>query len=210
VLPARFAWLPGTVTIVLGREPPTLAGISTAATAAAIAVAVAIPVKSPAAATAAATAASSRPATTATGCGFGPRLIHFQRTPADFLAVQAGHGLGGFGIVGHFDKRESAGASGFAVHGDMDASDLTERFKEGAQLRFRRLKIHVPDKHVLHKFLSFKEWESAERAASLTGFRSLEGDSEDRMKSRGFNLSRAPEGEGKPDSHFKHNNYIRV
>jgi hypothetical protein len=26
------------------------------------------------------------------------------------------------------------------------------------------LKIHVPDKHVLHKFLSFKMWESAERA----------------------------------------------
>jgi len=32
------------------------------------------------------------------------------------------------------------------------------------------LEIHVPDKHVLHNFLSFKEWESAESAASKPGF----------------------------------------
>jgi hypothetical protein len=67
----------------------------------------------------------------------------------------------------------------------MNPCDLPERFKEGAQLRFRRLKIHVPDKHVLHNFLSFQKWESAERAASMAGFRSLEGDGENRMKSRG-------------------------
>jgi hypothetical protein len=48
----------------------------------------------------------------------------------------------------------------------VNPSDLSERFKEGAQLRFRRLKIHVPDKHVLHSnYLSFQEWEAAERGA---------------------------------------------
>jgi hypothetical protein len=57
------------------------------------------------------------------------------------------------------------------------------------------LKIHVPDKHILHNFLSFQVWESARRAASLAGFRSLRGDSEGRMRSRVVNNSNAPEGE---------------
>jgi hypothetical protein len=72
------------------------------------------------------------------------------------------------------------------------------------------LKIHVADKHVLHNVLSFKEWESAERAASLAGFRSLRGDSENRMMSRRVDISQALEGEGKPDSHAQLDNYIRV
>jgi hypothetical protein len=65
------------------------------------------------------------------------------------------------------------------------------------------LKIHVSDKHVLHNYLSFQKWESAERAASLAGFRSLVGDSEDRMKSRGVNFPKDPEGEGNPRLPFK-------
>jgi hypothetical protein len=85
----------------------------------------------------------------------------------------------------------------------VNPSDLSERFKEGAQLRFRRLKIHVPDKHVLHNFLSFQEWESAERAASMAGFRSLDGDGEDRMKSRGVVIPNTPEGEGNPRLPYK-------
>jgi hypothetical protein len=80
----------------------------------------------------------------------------------------------------------------------VNPSDLSERFKEGAQLCFGRLKIHVPDKHVLHKYLSFQEWESAERAASQTGFRSLHSDGEDRMKSRGVGTSNTLEGGGNP------------
>jgi hypothetical protein len=45
----------------------------------------------------------------------------------------------------------------------------------------------------------------------MAGFRSLDGDGEDRMKSRGVNIPSTPEGEEKnPDSHIKHNNYIRV
>jgi hypothetical protein len=86
----------------------------------------------------------------------------------------------------------------------VNPGDLSERFKERAQFRFRRLKIHVTDKHVLHDYLSFKKWESEMRAASMAGFRSLGGDGEDRMKSRGVSIPNTPEGEGTPDSQLKH------
>jgi hypothetical protein len=72
------------------------------------------------------------------------------------------------------------------------------------------LKIHVPDKHVLHSYLSFKEWESAERAASVAGFRSLGGDGEDRMRSREVNIPTPRKVKETPDSHVKQTNYIRV
>jgi hypothetical protein len=189
VLPARFARLPGTVAIILGREPATLAWISaaSAATTAAVAITVTVAVE-PATASAA-----TRPASTAsTTGGFGSCFIHFQRSPTDFLAVQAGHGGRGFRIVGHFNECESAGAARFPVHGNVNSRDLSEGFKEGAELCFRRLETHIPDKNILHKFLSFQEWESAERAASVAGFRSLPGDSEHRMKSRGVNIPNAP------------------
>jgi hypothetical protein len=183
-----------------------LAGISAPATAAAaVAIAITVAVK---AATASAPAATSRPA--ATGCGFGARLIDLQSSPANFFAVEARHCLCGLRIVGHLDECESTCPSCFPIHSDVNPSDLPEWFKESAQLRFRRLKIHVSDKHVLHDFLSFQEWESAERAASMAGFRSLDGDGEDRMKSRGVAIPNAPEGEGNPRLPYKHNNYIRV
>jgi hypothetical protein len=202
-LPARFAWLPGTVAIILGREPAALARISASAAAAAATVAVTIAVAIEPA-TASAPAAAARPAASAAArSGFGTRLIHFQRSPANFLAVQARHSLRGFRIVGHLHECESACPSRFPVHGDVNAGDLSERFKKRAQLRFRRLKIHISDKHVLHDFLSFKEWESAERAASMAGFRSLGGDGEDRMKSRKVNIPNTPEGCGNPRLPYK-------
>src|SRR5579863_7854113 len=86
-LPARFARLPWTVAIILGREPATLARISAPPSAAsAVSIAIAVAVK---AATAATSATPSRATTAATGRGFGARLINFQRSPAYFLAVQA-------------------------------------------------------------------------------------------------------------------------
>jgi hypothetical protein len=87
---------------------------------------------------------------------------------------------------------------------------LSEGFKERAELCFRRLETHIPDKNILHKFLSFQEWESAERAASVAGFRSLPGDFEHRMKSRGVDKPNAPGVKENPDSHIKHDNYTRV
>jgi hypothetical protein len=108
------------------------------------------------------------------------------------------HRLRGFRIVRHFNKCESACPSGFPVHGDVHTSNLSKRLEERAQLRFRRLEIHVPDKHVLHKFLSFKEWESAKRAAPMAGFRSHRGESEDRMRSRRIIITNTPGDEDNP------------
>ncbi len=175
----------------------------------AIAVAIKAATASAPAASTWATAAPSASRPAASG-GFGARFIDFQGSPANFLAIQSLHGLGRFRIVGHLDKRKSSRSSSFPVHRNVNPSNLSERFKQGAQLRFRSLKIHVADKHVLHNVLSFKEWESAERAASLAGFRSLRGDNEHRMMSRRVDISLALEGEGKPDSHEQLNNYIRV
>jgi len=62
-LPARFAWLPGTVAVILSGEPAALTGISaSAAAAAAVPITIAVAVKS---ATASAPAASPGPAATA-------------------------------------------------------------------------------------------------------------------------------------------------
>jgi hypothetical protein len=174
-LPARFARLPGTIAIIFGREPATLAAASPAA-AATVAISITIPISATietSATTRAATTPTAWPAATATACGFRPGFVHLQSTTTDFFSIQARHSLRCFGIVRHFDERESTCTACFAVHGDVNSSDLSERFEERAQLRFRRLEIHVADKHVLHNFLSFKEWESAESAASMPGFSTL-------------------------------------
>jgi len=206
-LPARFAWLTGTIAIIFSREAATFAA-ALASTPWAVTIAVAISVK-PTTASAAATAApwAARAAAsaraTAAGCGLWARLIHFQRSPANFLAIQSLHGLCGFRIVGHLDECESPCSSGFPVHCDVNPCYLSERFEERAQLRFRRLEIHVPDKHVLHKFLSFKEWESAKRAASMAEFRSHRGENEGRMRSRKVINANTPEEEDNPRLPYK-------
>jgi hypothetical protein len=192
--------LTGTVSVIFGRETATLAAASSAA-AATVAIAVAIPVsttvEAASAATAAAPTAGPTSATTATG-GFRSSFVHLQSSSAYFFSIKSRHGLGCFCIVGHFDECESTRTAGLTVHGNVNPSHLSERFEERAQLRFRRLEIHVPDKHVLHNFLSFKEVESAESAASMPGFSTLCGDSEHRMKSRGVNINNVLVGEGNP------------
>jgi hypothetical protein len=189
--------LPGTISIIFGREPATLAAASSTAAATVsipIPVAIATAVKTTATTTAAATTA--RPTTAA--CGFRPSFVHLQSSSTHFFSIESLHGLGSFRIVGHFNEGESTCTSRFTVHGNVNPRHLSERFEERAQLRFRRLEIHVPDKHVLHNFLSFKEWESAESAASMPGFSTLCGDSEHRMKSRGVSISNVLVGEGNP------------
>jgi hypothetical protein len=190
--------LPGTISIIFGREPATLTAASSAtATTVAIPVAISIPTPVETTATTTATASPAGPTATTT-CGFRPSFVHLQSSSSYFFSIKSRHGLGRFGIVGHFDERESTCTSRFTVHGNVNSSHLSERFEERAQLRFRRLEIHVPDKHVLHNFLSFKEWESAESAASKPGYNTLCGDSEHRMKSRGVNISNVLVGEGNP------------
>jgi hypothetical protein len=166
--------LPGTIAIIFGREPATLAAASPTA-AATVTITVAIPISTAIKTTATTTAAAATawPTAATTACGFWPSFVHLQSSSTHFFSIQPLHGLGCFRIVGHFNEGESTRTSRFAVHGNVNPRDLSERFKERAQLRFRRLEIHVPDKHVLHNFLSFKEWESAESAASMPGFNTL-------------------------------------
>jgi hypothetical protein len=173
-LPARFARLPGTIAIIFGREPATLTAASPAA-ATTITIAIAISVSAAVKTTTAtrSAAAAARPTAATAARSFRTRFVHLQSTAAYFFSIQARHSLRCFGIVGHFDEGESTCTARFTVHGNVNASHLSERFEERAQLRFRRLEIHVPDKHVLHNFLSFKEWESAESAASMPGFSML-------------------------------------
>jgi hypothetical protein len=169
-LPARFARLTGTIAIIFGREPATLAAASPAT---ATTIPIPIPVTIAAAIKTATTAAAARPTAAPATCSFRPSFVHLQSASANFLSIESLHGLGSFRIVGHFNEGKSTSTSRFTVHGNVNSRDLSERFEERAQLRFRRLEIHVPDKHVLHNFLSFKEWESAESAASMPGFSTL-------------------------------------
>jgi len=141
-LPARLSRLARAVAIIFGRESASApAGIAAPAATPAVPVAV---------------VAASAPARATSGGGLGPRLVYFQRSPADFLAVQTRHGLARFLIVGHFDEGESASPARFPVHGDVNAGDLSVGFKERAQLRFGGLKIQIPDKQILHTLLTFK------------------------------------------------------
>jgi hypothetical protein len=194
--------LPGTISIIFGRETATFAAASSAASATVpipISITISTAVEATSATATAAAAPTAGPTTAAsTPCGFRPGFVHLQSSSAYFFSIQSRHGLGGLGIVGHFDECESTCTSRFTVHCDVNPSHLSERFEERAQLRFGRLEIHVPDKHVLHNFLSFEEWESAESAASKPGISMLYGDSEHRMKSRGVNISNVLVGEGNP------------
>jgi hypothetical protein len=51
----------------------------------------------------------------------------------------------------------------------VNSRDLPERLEEAAQFRFRRLKIQIADKEVLHTLLTFQSGDLSLRAASQAG-----------------------------------------
>lgn len=171
-LPARLAGLARTVAVIFRREAAAATGIAAAPAATPVAIAIE-------------TASAAARTTATTGRAARTRFIHLEDPAADFLPVQAGHRPRRLFIVGHFHKSESAGSPGFPVHGNMNTRHLAEAFEERAQLRFRSLKIHVSDEDILHGDFCLPKWKSAERAASTAGVRSLHGDGEVRMRSRG-------------------------
>jgi hypothetical protein len=136
VLPARLARLARGLAIIFVREF-FLSAAATPSTAIAATV------------SATTTAPAARTARTA-GFGLRPRLIDLQVSSAKILAIEGGDGFGGFIIILHFDETEAASASGFAVGGDVDASELSERLEERAKIRSRGLKAHIAYKQVLH------------------------------------------------------------
>src|SRR5271165_4498371 len=135
-LPARFAWLPRRLAVVLIRK-------SLASTAAAFAAA------------SATTAAPIRPAKIPrparwSAFALRPRFIHLQIAPAQFFAIESGHRFRRFLVVRHFHKRKPPRPPGFPVHGHVHARYLPKRSEQVAQFAFRGLKTHVPDKQTLH------------------------------------------------------------
>jgi hypothetical protein len=77
-------------------------------------------------------------------------FIDAQSAAGDFFPVKSGHSLGSVLILRHFNEGESARLAGFAIGYDVDARDLPERLKQRAQITFRGLKAHIPDKQILH------------------------------------------------------------
>src|SRR5580704_4750094 len=117
-LPARFAWLPRRLAVVLIRK-------SLASTAAALAAA------------SATTAASVRPAKVPrpawrSAFALRTRFVHFQIAPAQFFAIESGHRFRRFLVVRHFHKRKSPRSPGFPVHCHVHARYLPKRSEQVA------------------------------------------------------------------------------
>jgi hypothetical protein len=127
VLPARFLRLSSRVTIIFGRKSATRSAGSSSASA----------------------TWTETPARAA-AFGFRRGFIDAQGAAGDFFPVQLAHCFGRFFIFSHFDESESAWLAGLPIIHNVDASDLPERLKEGAQIAFRGLKTHIANKQILH------------------------------------------------------------
>lgn len=136
MLPARLARLARGFAIILMRK-------LFLATAAAPASAITATISATTAASAAGTARAA-------GFGLGPRFVNFQIASAEILAIESGDGFGGFVVILHFNETEPASPAGFAVCGNVDASELAKRLEERAQVCGGGLKAHVAYKQVLH------------------------------------------------------------
>jgi hypothetical protein len=149
LLPARFAWLSRNFAIVFVRETSFAAtafvsGAFTARTAIAAFILITV------AATAVAATAAAWSARSAPACFFGARFVHFDISATHIFAVESCDCSCRFGVVDHFDEAETAGFSGFAIHGDVNASKLAKGFEESFQISGGGLEAHVADKQVLH------------------------------------------------------------
>src|ERR1700752_4118748 len=99
--------------------------------------------------TAAAAAATSRTV------AFGPGFVDLKIAAAKFLAVEVRNGFGGFGVIGHFYKGETASSAGFAIRDNMNAPNLAEGLKQRGQIGFGSLKAHISDKKIFHTISPF-------------------------------------------------------
>jgi hypothetical protein len=96
-------------------------------------------------------AAAARSAGTAT-IGFGTRFVDIQGAAAKLFPIQSRDGLLGFGRVGHFYERKSAGASSVPIGHYADLVDFAVGFKQGAELGFGGAVREVANKKLLHGF----------------------------------------------------------
>jgi type IV secretory pathway TrbL component len=121
----------------------TTAAVATvaAAEAATTAAAAAEATTAAAAAEAATAAAAAEGATSA--LFLGTSLVDSESAAAEVGAVQLLSGLFGLLSGAHGDERETAGAAGHLVHGDIDIGHRAELAESGAKLVFGGLEGHV-------------------------------------------------------------------
>src|SRR5438874_2056683 len=106
-------------------------------------------VRESSAATAMTTAGASA-AITAGAVAFRPGFVDLEIAAAELFAIEARDSVGGFRIIGHFDKGEAASPAGFAIGDNMNAPDLAEGLEQRSQICFRGLKTHISDKKTFH------------------------------------------------------------
>jgi hypothetical protein len=147
LLPARLAWLSRYFAVVFIRETAFAApAFVSAAFAAWAAIATAI-----AAAVAATTiAATSGTAWAAAARFFGTSFVHFDISAAHVFSVESCNRRRRFRVIDHFDEAEAAGFSRFAIHRNVNTSELAEGFEQSFQISGGGLEAHVADKQVLH------------------------------------------------------------
>jgi len=102
------------------------------------------------------TTAAVAAAATARSVAFGPSFVDLEIASAERFAVEGGHGIGGFGIIGHFHKSETASSAGLAIGGNMNAPDLSEGLEQRRQISFSGLKTHISDKKIFHTVSPFE------------------------------------------------------
>jgi hypothetical protein len=134
-LPARLARLARRATIVLGRESAATA--RTSASAGSLTAAT-IPRRE--------AGIRTRPAS----FRFGSGLIDAQSAAGDFFSVEAGHGLSGVVVIGHFHESKTTRLARLPVIYDVDTRNWPKGLKERSQIRFRGLKTHIAHKQILH------------------------------------------------------------
>jgi hypothetical protein len=93
-----------------------------------------IVIATPAASTTKSLSASAS-ASAARGIGLRLGFVNLQGPAAEFLAIQGSHCLIRFGRIGHFNKSESARASGFPIGDNAHLFDGPVRLKQSAKLR---------------------------------------------------------------------------
>jgi hypothetical protein len=80
---------------------------------------------------------------------FGACFVYIERPSADLGAIESCDGFVSLFCVGHFDKAETARASGVAIIHNTYAVHLSVSFEELSQFFFRSIEVQVPHKDIL-------------------------------------------------------------
>jgi hypothetical protein len=101
--------------------------------------------------TASTTESLSASASAARGIGLRLGFVNLQGPAAEFLAIQGSHCLIRFCRIGHFNKSESARASGFPIGDNTHLFDCPVRLKRSAKLRLGCAVRQIAYIQILHR-----------------------------------------------------------